>query len=56
MLAAMDEAFNFYLIGGYVSATEVLDELFSPIHSQRRYCKYQLLGGGGGSLEFYSLP
>ena len=42
----MDEAFSFGLIGGYVDAGEVLDELFTPIYDRRRYCKYQLLGGG----------
>ena len=46
MLATMDEAFSFGLIGGYVVTGEVLDELFPPIYDQRRYCKYQLLGGG----------
>ena len=46
MLAAMDEAFSFGLIGGYVDAGEVLDELFPPIYSRRRYCKYKLLSGG----------
>ena len=47
MLATMDEAFSFILIGGYVGAGEVLDELFPPIYGRSRYCKYQLLGGGG---------
>ena len=46
MLAAMDEAFSFGLIGGYVGAGEVLDELFPPIYDRGRYYKYQLLGGG----------
>ena len=41
----MDEAFSFSLIGGYVGAGEVLDELFPPIYDRRRYYKYQLLGG-----------
>ena len=56
MLAATDEAFSFNLIDGYVSAGEVLDELFPPIYGRRRYCKYQLLGGVGGFLELPSLP
>ena len=34
MLAAMDEVFSFSLIGGYVDAGEVLDELFPPIGSR----------------------
>ena len=55
MLAAMDEAFSFGLIGGYVGAGEVLDELFPLIYGRRRYCKYQLLGRGG-FLELPSLP
>ena len=46
MLAAMDGAFSFGLIGGYVCASEVLDELFPPIYYWRRCYKYQLLGGG----------
>ena len=46
MLAAMDGAFSFDLIGGYIGASEVLDELFPP-YGRRRYCKYQLLGGVG---------
>ena len=46
MLAATDEAFSFSLIGRYISAGVVLDELFPPIYDRRRYCKYQLLGGG----------
>ena len=46
MLAVTDEAFSFSLIDGYINAGEVLDELFPPIYDQRRYCKYQLLGGG----------
>ena len=46
MLAATDEAFSFDLVGGYVDAGEVLDELFPAIYDRRRYCKYQLLGGG----------
>ena len=46
MLATTDEAFSFSLISGYVGAGEVLDELFPPIYDRRRYCKYQLLGGG----------
>ena len=45
MLAAMDEAFSFCLISGYVGAGEVLDELFAPIGDRRGYYKYQLLGG-----------
>ena len=40
MLAAMDEAFSFGLIGGYIGAGEVLDELFPPIYDRRRYYKY----------------
>ena len=36
----MDEAFSFGLIDGYVSASEVLDELFPPIYDRRWYCKY----------------
>ena len=46
MLAAANEAFGFGLVGGYVGAGEVLDELFPPIYDQRRYRKYQLLGRG----------
>ena len=46
MLVAMDEVFSFGLIDGYVSASEVLDELFPPIGGRRRYCKYQLLSRG----------
>ena len=46
MLATMDEAFNFSLIGGYIDAGEVLDELFPLVSGRRRYYKYQLLGGG----------
>ena len=46
MLAATDKAFSFGLIGGYVGAGKVLDKLFPPIYDRRRYCKYQLLGGG----------
>ena len=46
MLATVNEAFSFSLVGGYVGAGEVLDELFPPIYDRRRYCKYQLLGGG----------
>ena len=46
MLAATDKAFSFGLIGGYIGAGEVLDELFPPIHSRQRHCKYQLLGEG----------
>ena len=56
MLAATNEAFSFSLIGGYIGAGEILDELFPPIYDQRRYCKYQLLDGGGGFLELPSLP
>ena len=51
----MDEAFSFSLIGGYVSAGEALDELFPLIYDRQRYCKYQLLGGGG-FLGLPSLP
>ena len=40
MLAATDEAFNFGLIGGYVDAGEVLDELLPPIYDPQRYYKY----------------
>ena len=46
MLAMTDEAFSFGLIGRYVGAGEVLDELFPPIYDRQRYCKYQLLSGG----------
>ena len=46
MLAAMDELFSFGLVGGYVDAGEVLDELFPPIYGRRRYYKYQLLDRG----------
>ena len=46
MLAAIDEAFSLSLIGEYIGTGEVLDELFPPIYGRRRYCKYQLLGGG----------
>ena len=46
MLAAANEAFSFVLVGGYVGAGEVLDELFPLVGGRRRYCKYQLLGGG----------
>ena len=56
MLDTIDEAFSFSLIGRYVNAGEILDELFPPIYSRRRHCKYQLLGGGGGFLELPSLP
>ena len=45
MLTATDEAFSFGLVGGYVGAGEVLDELFPPIYGRRRYCKYQLRDG-----------
>ena len=45
MLVAMDKAFSFGLIGGYVGAGQVLDELFPPIYGRRRYCKYQLRDG-----------
>ena len=40
MLAAMDEAFSFGHVGGYVGAGEVLDELFPPIYDRPRYYKY----------------
>ena len=46
MLGATDEAFSFGLIGWYVGASEVFDELFPPIYDRRRYCKYQLLDRG----------
>ena len=46
MLVAANEVFGFGLVSGYVDAGEVLDELFPPIGGRRRYCKYQLLGGG----------
>ena len=46
MLAAMDEAFSFGLIGGYIGAGEVLDELFPAVGGRQRYCKYQLLDRG----------
>ena len=46
MLAATDEAFSFDLVGGYVDAGEVLDELLLLVDGRRRYCKYQLLGKG----------
>ena len=52
MLAAVNEVFSFNLVDGYVSAGEVLDELFPPIYDRRRYYKYQLLGGGEGFLNF----
>ena len=55
MLAAVNEAFSFGLVDGYVGAGEVLDELFPLIYDRRRYYKYQLLGGGG-FLELPSLP
>ena len=55
MLAAMDEAFSFDLIDGYVGAGEVLDELFPPIYVRRRYCKYQLLGEGNFSYFLFFL-
>ena len=55
MLVAANEAFGFGLVSRYVSAGEVLDELFPPIGGQRRYCRHQLLGGGG-FLELPSLP
>ena len=34
MLAAMDEAFSFGLIGGYIGVGVVLDELFPPIYDR----------------------
>ena len=46
MLASMDYVFSFSLVSGYIGASEVLDELLPPIGDRRRYCKYQLLGGG----------
>ena len=46
MLAVTNEAFSFGLVSGYVSAGEVLVELFPLIYDQQRYCKYQLLSGG----------
>ena len=55
MLAAVNEVFSFNLVDGYVSAGEVLDELFPPIYGRRRYCKYQLLGGGISWTSFSSL-
>ena len=45
MLASLDSTFGFNLVGGYVGAGEVLDELFPPIGGQQRYYKYQLLDG-----------
>ena len=56
MLAAVNEAFSFGLVSGYVGAGEVLDELSPPIYGRRRYCEYQLLGRGGGFLELPFLP
>ena len=34
MLAVMDGAFSFGLIGVYVGAGEVLDELFPPVYDR----------------------
>ena len=34
MLAVTDEAFRFSLIGGYIDAGEVLDELFPLIYGR----------------------
>ena len=52
----MDEAFSFILIGGYVGAGEVLDELFPPIYGWRGYCKYQLLDWGDFLIFLHVVP
>jgi hypothetical protein len=54
-LAMADESLNLSLVGGYISAGKVLDELFPPIINRWRYCQYQLLGGGE-HLELAFLP
>ena len=54
MLAATDEAFSFGLIGGYLGAGEVLDELLPPIGSRRSTVSTSC--SAGGFLELPSLP